>query len=73
MTDISNKYQDNYQYLFGYTRNNKFVYKFTDEKLSQIYKKENSVIFRHSFYEIISESEINFYLIRRYHDQIVML
>ena len=44
MTDISNKYQDTYQYLFGYTRNNQFVYKFTDEKLSQIYKKENSVI-----------------------------
>ena len=53
--------------------NNQFVYKYTDEKLSQIYKKENGVICRHSFYEIISESEINFYLIRRYYDQILML
>ena len=50
-----------------------FVYKYTDEKLSQIYKKEYVVIFRHSFYEIISESEINFYLIYRYNDQIEML
>ena len=53
--------------------NNQFVYKYTDEKLSQIYKKENRVIFRHSFYEIISESEINFYLIRRDDDEIRML
>ena len=70
MTDISNKYQDTYQYLFGLTMNDQFVYKYTDEKLSQIYKKETGVICRHSFYEIISESEINFYLIRRYDDRI---
>ncbi len=53
---------------------NKFFYKYTDKKFSQIYKKEVGFIFRHSFYEIISESTINFYLIFRVdNDSVLML